>query len=363
MPPEVLVSEVMQQSVPVYGEWVATLNGPVNADITPKVQGYLLKQNYSNGSFVKKGQLLFEIDPRPFVASLDQAKAEVARTQAQVDRFTADVQRDTPLAAQNAIPAKQLDTDLANQAAAKAQLQADKANQVNAELNLGWTKVYSPVDGIAGVANSQVGDLVGTTTKMATVSEVNPIWAYFNISESDYLAHSEEISRVVRSGTMKGTVPVEYIQANNETYPDKGYIIFVNRQISAGTGTIQLAAAFPNKDGLLRPGGFGQVRLKIRDNPNALLIPQPAVIEVQTDYQVVVLNPEGRAVFRPVKVGDRVGPNWIITEGLKPGEKVVVEGFQKVQQAAAANPELAKQGVPVIAKPYVPPAAGAPGSK
>ena len=155
---------------------------------------------------------------------------------------------------------------------------------------------------------------------------------------------------------------VEYIQANNEPYPYKGNIIFVNRQIAAGTGTIQLAAAFPNKDALLRPGGFGQVRIKTKNNPNALLIPQPAVIEVQTDYQVVVVNPEGRAVFRPVKVGDRVGPNWIITEGLKPGEKVVVEGFQKIQQAAAANPELAKQGVPVIAKPYVPPA-GAPGSK
>jgi membrane fusion protein (multidrug efflux system) len=361
-PPEVLVAEVVQQDVPIYGQWVATLSGPVNADITPKVQGYLLKQNYENGSFVKKGQLLFEVDPRPFVASLDQAKAEVARTQAQLDRYTADVQRDTPLAAQNAIPAKQLDTDLANQAAAKAQLQADKANQVNAELNLGWTKVYSPVDGIAGVANSQVGDLVGTTTKMATVSEVNPIWAYYNISETDYLANAAAISKILRSGNVKSDITVEFIQANNELYPYKGTIIFVNRQITAGTGTIQLAAAFPNKDAILRPGGFGQVRIRTKNTPNALLIPQPAVIEVQTNYQVVVLNPEGRAVFRPVKVGDRVGPNWIITEGLKPGEKVVVDGFQKVQMAAAANPQLAKEGVPVIAKPYVAPAAGAPGS-
>jgi membrane fusion protein (multidrug efflux system) len=360
-PPEVLVAEVVQQDVPIYGQWVATLNGPVNADITPKVQGYLLRQNYTNGSLVKKGQLLFEIDPRPFIASLDQAKAEVARTKAQVDRFTADVQRDTPLAAQNAIPAKQLDTDLANQAAAKAQLEADKANQVNAELNVGWTKVYSPVDGIAGVANSQVGDLVGTTTKMATVSQVNPIWAYFNISESDYLAHAKEIERVV-NGQIKSNIPVEYVQANNESYPYKGSIIFVNRQITAGTGTIQLAAAFPNKDALLRPGGFGQVKIKVTSNPNALLVPQPAVIEVQTDYQVVVLNAEGRAVVRPVKVGDRVGTNWIITEGLKPGEKVVAEGYQKVLLAAASNPEFAKQGVPVLAKPYTAPT-GAPGSK
>jgi membrane fusion protein (multidrug efflux system) len=360
-PPEVLVADVVQQDVPIYGTWVATLNGPVNADITPKVQGYLLKQNYTNGSFVKNGQLLFEIDPRPFVASLDQAQAQVAQAQAIYDKYTADVLRDTPLAAQNAIPLKQLDTDTANQAAAKAQVVADKAAQQNAELNLGWTKVYSPVDGIAGVASSQVGDLVGTTTKMVTISQVDPIWAYFNISETDYLANAANISKILRSGNVKSNVEVEYLQANNEPYPFKGTVIFVNRQITAGTGTIQLAAAFPNKNALLRPGGFGQVRIKTKSNPNALLVPQPAVIEVQTDYQVAVLNPEGRAVFRPVKVGDRVGTNWIITEGVKPGEKVIVEGFQKVQQAAAANPEFAKQGVPVMAKPYTPPA-GAPGS-
>ncbi len=361
MPPEVLVADVVQQDVPIYEQWVATLNGPVNADITPKVQGYLLKQNYTNGSFVKNGQLLFEIDPRPFIASLDQAKAQVAQAQAIYDKYTSDVLRDTPLAAQNAIPQKQLDTDTANQAAAKAQVVADKAAQQNAELNLGWTKVYSPVDGIAGVATSQVGDLVGTTTKMTTISQVDPIWAYFNISETDYLANAQNISKVLRSGAINSIVQVEFLQANNEPYPLKGNIIFVNRQIAAGTGTIQLAAAFANKDGLLRPGGFGQVRIKTKNNPNALLVPQPAVIEIQTDYQVAVLNPEGRAVFRPVKVGDRVGANWIITEGLKPGEKVIVEGFQKVQQAAAANPEFAKQGVPVMAKPYTPPA-GAPGS-
>ncbi len=361
-PPEVLVAEVVQQNVPIFGEWVATLNGPVNADITPKVQGYLLKQNYTNGSFVKKGQLLFEIDPRPFIASLDGAKAQVARAQADFDKYTTDVQRDTPLAAQNAIPAKQLDNDLANQAAAKAQVVANQANQANAQLNLDWTKVYSPVDGIAGVSTSQVGDLVGTTTKMVTVSQIDPIWAYFNISESDYLANAAEISRVLRSGGVKSKADVEFIQANGELYPAKGSIIFVNRQIAAGTGTIQLAAAFPNKDAILRPGGFGQVKFQTTNHANALLIPQPAVIEVQTNYQVVVLNPEGRAMIRPVKVGARVGPNWIITDGLTAGEKVVVDGFQKVQMAYASNPEFAKVGVPVVAKPYTPPA-GAPGSK
>ena len=361
-PPEVLVAEVVQQSVPIYGEWVATLNGPVNADITPKVQGYLLKQNYQNGSLVKKGQLLFEIDPRQYEAALDKAKADVARSQATLEKYTADVTRDTPLAAQNAIPLRQLENDTANQAAAKAEVVANKAAQQNAELNLAWTKIYSPVDGIAGVAASQIGDLVGTATKMATVSQTDPIWAYFNISESDYLANAPEISHVMRTGAVKVHRPIEYVQANNEKYPETGYIIFVNRQISAGTGTIQLAAAFPNKDAILRPGGFGRVRMVTSNNPNAMLVPQPAVIEVQTDYQVVVVTPEGRAVTRPVKVGPRVGQNWIITEGLKPGEKVIVEGYQKVLLAAASNPEFAKQGVPVAPKPYVPPAAGAPGS-
>ena len=351
-PPEVLVTEVAQKDVAVYEEWVATLNGPVNADITPKVQGYLLKQDYVNGALVTKGQLLFEIDPRPFVASLEQAKADVARAEANLDRTNNDVVRDTPLAAQNAIPQKQLDNDLSAQAAAKAQVVALQAQQQLAELNVGWTKVYSPVDGIAGISNSQIGDLVGTTTKMATVSQIDPIWAYFNISETDYLANAEKISKVLRSATINSLVPVEFITADDKPYPLKGTLIFVNRQITAGTGTIQMAAAFPNKDALLRPGGFGRVRIRTSTRNNALLVPQKAVIQVQTDYQVVVLTPDNRALFRPIKVGDRIGPDWVITEGLKPGEKVVVEGYAKVQQAAQ-NPEFARAGVPVVAKPYV----------
>ena len=351
-PPEVLVTEVAQKDVAIYEEWVATLNGPVNADITPKVQGYLLKQDYVNGALVTKGQLLFEIDPRPFIASLEQAKADVARAEANLDRTNNDVVRDTPLAAQNAIPQKQLDNDLSAQAAAKAQVVALQAQQQLAELNVGWTKVYSPVDGIAGISNSQIGDLVGTTTKMATVSQIDPIWAYFNISETDYLANAEKISRVLRSATINSLVPVEFITADDKPYPLKGTLIFVNRQITAGTGTIQMAAAFPNKDALLRPGGFGRVRIRTSTRNNALLVPQKAVIQVQTDYQVVVLTPDNRALFRPVKVGDRIGPDWVITEGVKPGEKVVVEGYAKVQQAAQ-NPEFAKAGVPVVAKPYV----------
>src|SRR5271166_4676886 len=318
-PPEVLVAPVAEQNVPIFQEWVAQLTGPVNADITPKVEGYLLKQHYQNGFFVKKGQLLFELDPRQYQAGVDHANATLARTQAEVERYQNDVTRDTPLAAQNAIPQKQLDNDVASLNAAK----------------------------------SQIGELIGTSTKMATVSQVNPIWANFNISEKDYLGIAPQISQFLRRGK-PGNTPVLYIQANNEDYPRTGRVIQVNRQVTAGTGTIQVTAEFPNPDAILRPGGFGRVRIQTGDNQNALLVPQPAVIEVQSLYQVIVVSPDNKATFRPVKVGDRVGTNWIITEGLKPGEKVVVEGILKIQQAAAAAPQLMKAGgIPVSPKPYV----------
>ncbi|HMD22033.1 MAG TPA: efflux RND transporter periplasmic adaptor subunit [Alloacidobacterium sp.] len=356
-PPEVAVAAVTEQNVPIYGEWVAQLNGPVNVEITPKVQGYLLQQNYQNGFFVKKGQLLFTLDPRQYEAALDQAKAQVGIAQADLAKATNDVNRDTPLAAQKAIAQRDLDTDLTNQEAMKSQVQSAKANLANAELNLAWTKVYSPIDGIAGASSSQIGDLVGTATKMTTVSQVNPIWAYFNVSESLFLKFAPEVNAFITGKSRRSpgeNKPVEFIQANDLPYPAKGRIIYVNRQVGTGTGTIQMAAEFPNKDASLRPGGFGRVRIKTGDNDNALLVPQPAVIEVQSQYMIIVVTPEHRAVFRPVKVGDRVGPNWVITEGLKEGEQVVVEGGERVQMFAAQAPQLAKEGIPVIARPYVP---------
>ncbi len=361
-PPEVRVAEVMQQNVPIFNEWVAQLNGPVNADITPKVQGYLLKQNYQNGFFVKKGQLLFELDPRQYEASVEAAKASLAAAQAELGKYQNDVTRDTPLAAQNAIPQKQLDTDTSNRDAAAADVKAKQADLDNAQLNLAWTKVYSPIDGIAGVSNSQIGDLVGTTTKMATVSQVNPIWAYWNVSESQFLGVATRINGIITGkGNELTRKPVEFIQANDVPYPLKGKFIYVNRAVGTSTGTIQIAAEFANPQAVLRPGGFGRVRIQTGNNEDALLIPQPAVIEVQSQYQVIVLNPENRAVIRPIKVGDRVGTNWIITEGLKPGEKVVVEGIQRVQMfAAAAPPQMVKEGIPVVVKPYEPAAATPP---
>jgi membrane fusion protein (multidrug efflux system) len=341
-PPAVEVAPVVQRDVPIYQEWVAQLNGPNNAQITPRVQGYLLRQDYRDGFFVKKGQLLYEIDSHPYQAALAQAKAQVAEAAANLSSSSTNVARDKPLAAQNAIPQKQLDTDVATQAANQAQLDAAKAQLTQAELNLSWTRVYSPIDGIAGVSSSQVGNLVGTTTNMTTVSQVNPIWAYFNLSESDYLNKASTFYQAI-SGARVSSPILDFIQANGATYPYKGRIILVNREVASQTGTIQLAAEFPNASAMLRPGGFGRVRFQTGFNKGALLIPQAAVIEVQSIYQVVVVSPDNKANFRVVKVGNQIGTNWIITEGLQLGEKVIVQGFMKVGE-----------GTPVDPKPFVP---------
>jgi len=339
VPPTVKVVDVVQQDVPLYSEWVAQLNGDTNAEIVPKVQGYVLTKNYQEGFLVSKGQLLFQIDPRPFQAALDQAKAQMAVAAADLSKSDTDLARDTPLAAQNAIPQKNVDNDKAAVDAGKAQLDAAKAAAEQAKLNLEWTKVYSPIDGVSGVATSQVGDLVGPTTKMTTVSKVNPIRAYFSISEDQYLKNAARISAAISGLKRGGAVPVEYIQANEMAYRSMGKIILVNREVSSQTGTIQFAAEFPNPNATLRPGGFGRVRIKTGDNRGALLVPQAAVIEVQSAYQVVVIGPDNKAVFRPVKVGDRVGTKWVITDGLQPGERVVAEGLQKVRDGMTVTVE------------------------
>lgn len=337
-PPVVKVTEVVQRDVPIYQEWVAQLNGPTNAQISPRVQGYLLKQDYRDGFFVKKGQLLYEIDPHLYQAALAQAKAQVAVAVANLSNADTNVARDRPLAAQNAIPQKQLDTDVATQAANQAQLDAAKAELTQAELNLSWTKVYSPIDGIAGISTSQVGNLVGTTTNMTTISQVNPIWAYFNISESDYLSRANTFYQVISGRQVRSPV-LDFIQANGATYPRKGRIILVNREVASQTGTIQLVAEFPNANATLRPGGFGRVRFQTGFNKSALLVPQAAVIEVQSIYQVAVVTPDNKASFRVVKVGNQVGTDWIITDGLQPNEKVIVEGFMKIREGTPVDPQ------------------------
>src|SRR5580700_2067064 len=288
--PDVEVTEVVRRDVPIYTEWVAQLNGPNNAQITPRVQGYLLRQDYRDGFFVKKGQLLYEIDPTPFEAALAQANAQVAVAVANLSNADTNVARDRPLAAQSAIPQKQLDTDLATQAASKAQLDASEAELTQAQLNLSWTKVYSPIDGIAGLSTAQIGNLVGTTTVMTTVSQVNPIWAYFNISEADYLSRAEMFYQLI-SGKRVASPVLDFIQADGTTYPKKGKIVLVNREVTSQTGTIQLVAEFPNPDAILRPGGFGRVRFLVATNENAMVVPQQAVIEIQSMYTVAVVEP------------------------------------------------------------------------
>ena len=345
-PPDVEFTEVVQRDVPTYQEWVAQLNGRYNAQITPRVQGYLLQQNYIDGFFVKKGQLLYTIDPHAFEVAVEQAKAQVAVAEANLSGADTNVARDKPLAAQNAIPQKQLDTDLATQAANQAQLDAAKAELAQAQLNLSWTKVYSPIDGIAGLSTAQIGNLVGTSTNMTTVSQVNPMWAYFNISESDYLSRASMISDVINGKHVASPV-IEFIQANGIAYPQKGRIVLVNREVVSQTGTIQMAAQFPNADAILRPGGFGRVRFETGFNPNAMLIPQAAVIEVQSVYQVAVIAPGNKASFHMVTVGDKVGTDWLIKSGLKPGDKVIVQGFMKLREGTPVNPK------PYVAAPAV----------
>jgi membrane fusion protein, multidrug efflux system len=350
-PPAVLVTSVVQRDVPIYRDWVAQLNGSVNAQISPKVSGYIIKRNYQEGYFVTKGQILFEIDARPLRASLDQAKATVAGAMANLGNSKLNVARDTPLAQEKAIAQSQLDNDVQTMKANQAALDAALAEQQTAELNLAWTKVRSPIDGIAGVAAAQVGNLVSTSSILTNVSQLDPIRAYFSISESDYLSIAPRLSMIVHgeaSSTVLGATDAQFIQANGLTFASQGRFVLVGREVNNTTGTIQFATEFQNKGSLLRPGGFGRVRIKIGTEKDALLIPQQAVNEVQGEYQVVVLSAENKAEFRSVAVGERSGNDWIITKGLKPNERVVVEGFQRL-----------RNGTPVAAKPYAAAAAEA----
>ena len=343
-PPAVLVTSVVQRDVAIYREWVAQLNGSVNAQISPKVSGYIIKRNYQEGYFVTKGQILFEIDARPLRASLDQAKAAVAGAVANLGNSKLNVARDTPLAQEKAIAQSQLDNDVQTMKANQAALDAALAEQETAELNLAWTKVRSPIDGIAGVAAAQVGNLVGTSNVLTNVSQLDPIRAYFSISESDYLSIAPRLSLVVHgeaSSAVLGATDAQFIQANGQPFASPGRFVLVGREVNNTTGTIQFATEFQNKGSILRPGGFGRVRIKIGTEKGALLIPQQAVNEVQGEYQVVVLSAENKAEFRSVEVGERSGNDWIVTKGLEPKDRVVVEGFQRL-----------RNGTPVAAKPY-----------
>jgi membrane fusion protein (multidrug efflux system) len=339
-PPEVEVAPVIQQDVPLYTECISTLDGYVNAQIQPQVTGYLLKQNYQDGTMVHKGDVLFDIDQRPFEAALAQTQGHLAEAEAQLGKTKLDVARDTPLAQQSAIPQAQLDNDIQANAAAEALVAAANAQVEQAKLNLGFTSVRSLIDGIAGLAKAQIGDLVGPTTVLTTVSQVQPIKAYFAISEPEYLKLSGRISDVAEGRQRPGEKrTLELILSDGRNYPQKGWVVLADRNIDVKTGTIRLAGAFDNPGSILRPGMFGRVRAVTDIAKGALLVPQRAVIENQGSYSVVVVGPDDKASIRPVKTGERVNQMWVITEGLKAGEQVIVEGAQKAKEGAPVRPK------------------------
>ena len=363
--PSVEVATVEQTDVPVYGEWIGTLAGQVTADVKAQVTGYLLRRDYAEGSYVAKGQPLFEIDPRPFQAALDQAKGQLAQAEAQLAQDQAqlataeatelksqlDVEKYAPLAKAEAVSRQDFDdanqTNLANKAqvqaaqaaieSARAQIQASQAAVETASINLGFTRITSPINGVVGIAQGQVGDLVSVSSSpLTTVSTVDPIRDYFTVSEQTYLDLGKRFS-----GSDAGRWKLQLILADGTTYVHEGNFYFADRSVDQSTGSIQLAALFPNPGNILRPGQYGKVRAVISVKHNALVIPQAAVNEQQGSYQVVVVGPDDKAIMRPVQVGEKTGTLWVIQDGLKPGERVVVEGQH-----------LLRPGVPVQPKPF-----------
>lgn len=342
--PEVRVASVIQQDVPIYSDWVSTLDGYVNAEIRPQVSGYITKQDYQEGSLVRRGQVLFEIDPRPFQAALDRAKGDLAQAQAQLGKSTLDVKRDTPLADAMAIAQSQLDTEIQAKLGAQAAVESDEAAIEQAQLNLEWTKVTSLVDGIAGIAQVQIGNLVGPNSVLTSVSQVDPIKAYFPISEQAYvLAQKQSNALSSKHSVSFFGSSLDLILTDGSTYPRKGKILLADRQVDPSTGTIRIVAAFPNPGNILRPGQYGRVHVETNMKEGALLIPQSAVTQSQGSYQVAVVGGDHKISMRAVKPGETVGTMWVIDEGLKPGEQVVTEGLQRV-----------KEGILVTAKPAQP---------
>ena len=378
-PPDVEVVEVVQRDVPISREWVGTLDGLVNAQIHAEVSGYLVKQNYTNGTYVRKGGPLFQIDARPFQAALDeskgnleqakgqlaQAQGELQKSQAVLGKTQLDVTRYTPLAKESAISQQELDdaiqANLAAQAqvaankaaieAAKARIIAGEAALETAKLNLGFTTITSPIDGVASIATAQVGDLVGPQSgTLTTVSTVNPILVNFSPSEAEYLNTSAQLgaSAGAEDAVIK-KLRFELLLANGATYPEKGRIHAINREVSAGTGTILVQCAFANPGNVLRPGGFARINTVIKVQRGAMLVPQIAVTDVQGNYLMAVVSADNKVSIRPVKAGSKVGTMWVIEDGVNTGDRVVAEGVQKVKEGMLVNP-----------KPYSPPAQGKP---
>ena len=357
-PLDVDVVPVEQKDVQIYVEHIGTLDGLVNADVRAQVTGYLQTQAYKEGSYVTKGQLLFQIDPRPFQAALDQAEGLLAQAQASLANAVAvqgrtqlDVERYTPLAREQAASQQDLDNSVQNNLAAiatvetaKAQIETYQAAAETAKINLDFTRLIAPIDGIAGQALLQVGALVTPASGVVTtVSTMNPIKVFFTVGEPEYLAWRQRFPTEISTQTAAKALHLQLILADGSTYSHEGTFDFADRQVDIGTGAIRIAALFPNPGAILRPGGYARIRAAIRTQHDALVVPQRAVSELQGSYQVAVVGSDNKVSIQPVKVGDTSGSDWVITEGLKPGERVVAEGTQKVRPGMQVNP-----------KPYVP---------
>lgn len=344
---------VQQGDVAMNNQWVGTMDGFVNAQIQPQVTGYLIRQDYREGSVVSKGQVLFEIDPRPFQATLDQAKGQVAQAEAALTQQQAalklaeiNVKRDTPLAEQKAIAQSQLDTEVQTQAqaeanvkAAQAQIASAHAQEETAQINLGFTKVRSLISGVAGQAVTQIGNLVSQQTALTSVSQLDPIKVYFSMSDSEYLAlmghNASNDSDLLKSASK---VPLSLTLANGEVYPQKGKIAFVDRQINPQTGAIRIAAVFPNTNNILRPGQFGRVSANTQIRRNTITVPQTAVTDVQGMKQVFTIDANNKVHTVTVQLGAEVGKDFIVNSGLAPGSRVVVDNLQKLKDGVPVAP-------------------------
>jgi len=337
---QVQVVTVTPRDVPIYQQWIGTLDGYPNAQIRAQVSGYLTKQDYAEGGAVRKGDLLFEIDPRPFQAALDQALGKLAQDQAQVGKTELDVKRYTPLARDQDISQEELDDAIQANLMAAAAIQADKAAVESATLNLEFCKITSPIDGIAGTAQAQIGDLVGPSgAALTTVSTIDPMRVYFSISEQSYLAFCHQFTNAAERAAYRVEMELQLILSDGSTYPSPGKWFFTSRQVDVNTGTLQIAGLFPNPDYILRPGQYALVRAKTETRHGAILLPQRAVMELQGSYQVATVDAQNKVHLKSVQVGEQVGNDWLIEKGLEPDERVVAEGTQRVKEGTVVDPQ------------------------
>ena len=340
-PPEVYVADVVQKDVPVYMELVGQTRGSQDVEIRARVEGYLNRVAFTEGAFVRRGDLLYQIDPLPLEAALANAKAQLATAQARLDKAKTDVNRLTPLAKQQAVSQQELDNALSAQDAARAQVDANKAAVDKATLDLGYTRITAPLDGLVGTTEVKAGNLVGRgeSTLLTTVSQTNPILFRAGISEAEYLRLARDV--VATGKKAAGGADIELILADGTVHPHKGRVDAIERAVDPTTGTLAVQFTFPNPDRVVRPGQYGRARFVTQTKTGALLVPQRAVIELQNLYSVAVVGAGNKVEFRNVKVGPRVDSLWVIEEGLKPGEKVIVEGLQKARDGAVVSPKPA----------------------